>query len=61
MVHYPTTSHLQPACVGLILNEGDFPLTERMAIEVIGLPMGPHLTAFMCSNIIRTKHNARFA
>lgn len=43
MIHYPIPPYLQPAYAVLNLNEGDFPLSERMAKEVLSLPMGPHL------------------
>lgn len=42
MIHYPIPPHLQPAYADLNLNEGDFPISERMAKEVLSLPMGPH-------------------
>lgn len=43
MIHYPIPPHLQPAYAELKLNEGDFPISEQMAKEVLSLPMGPHL------------------
>lgn len=43
MIHYPIPPHLQPAYSELKLNEGDFPIAEQMAKEVLSLPMGPHL------------------
>jgi dTDP-4-amino-4,6-dideoxygalactose transaminase len=44
MIHYPIPPHLQPACAGLKLREGDFPVTEAIHREVLSLPMGPHLS-----------------
>ncbi len=45
MIHYPIPPHVQPAYAELNLNEGAFPVAERMAAEVLSLPMGPHLDA----------------
>ncbi|GFE58641.1 DegT/DnrJ/EryC1/StrS aminotransferase family protein [Geobacter sp. AOG1] len=43
MIHYPIPPHLQPAYADHNLNEGNFPISELMAKEVLSLPMGPHL------------------
>jgi len=43
MIHYPIPPHLQPAYADLDLCVGDFPISERIAKEVLSLPMGPHL------------------
>ena len=45
MIHYPIPAHLQRAYADLGLRVGDFPLAERMANQVLSLPMGPHLKA----------------
>lgn len=42
MIHYPIPPHLQPAYAELNFNEGDFPIAERMAKEVLSLPMCPY-------------------
>lgn len=42
LVHYPVPPHLQPAYAGLFA-AGAFPVAERLAAEVVSLPMGPHL------------------
>lgn len=44
MIHYPIPPHLQPAYTNLNYKESDFPISERIAHEVLSLPMGPHLT-----------------
>jgi dTDP-4-amino-4,6-dideoxygalactose transaminase len=44
MIHYPIPPHLQRAYADMGWNEGDFPLSERMAKEVLSLPIGPHLS-----------------
>lgn len=43
MIHYPIPPHLQTAYSDMDWNEGDFSISERMAKEVLSLPMGPHL------------------
>jgi dTDP-4-amino-4,6-dideoxygalactose transaminase len=44
-VHYPIPVHLQPAYRDLGYQAGDFPVSERVAGEVLSLPMFPELTA----------------
>jgi dTDP-4-amino-4,6-dideoxygalactose transaminase len=43
LIHYPIPPHLQKAYAELGLAEGAFPLAERMARQVLSLPIGPHL------------------
>lgn len=43
-IHYPLPCHLQPVFLGMGFSRGDFPIAERMAEEILSLPMGPHLT-----------------
>ena len=42
-VHYPIPVHLQPACRHLGYSQGDLPVSERAAAEVLSLPMHPFL------------------
>jgi len=42
-IHYPTPLHLQVACQDLGLEEGAFPVTEKMCKRVLSLPMHPYL------------------
>jgi dTDP-4-amino-4,6-dideoxygalactose transaminase len=58
MIHYPIPPHMQPAYTDLGWNEGDFPLSERMAKEVLSLPIGLHLTDSACSSVISTVQKA---
>lgn len=44
MIHYPIPPHLQPAYADLHYHKGAYPLSERIAKEVLSLPIGPHLT-----------------
>ncbi|MEP6911403.1 MAG: DegT/DnrJ/EryC1/StrS family aminotransferase [bacterium] len=43
IIHYPVPPHLQKAYEEMGISVGRFPLAERMAQEVLSLPMGPHL------------------
>jgi dTDP-4-amino-4,6-dideoxygalactose transaminase len=43
-VHYPVPIHLQEASAFLGYRQGDFPVTERLAGEVVSLPMYAELT-----------------
>jgi len=42
-VHYPIPLHLQKAYAHLGHNEGSFPVTERVASEIVSLPIFPQL------------------
>ena len=44
LVHYPIPPHLQQAYAELGYNRGDFPIAEKIADEVLSLPIGPHLS-----------------
>jgi dTDP-4-amino-4,6-dideoxygalactose transaminase len=43
-IHYPIPLHLQKAYASLNYCTGDFPVTERIAAEIVSLPMFPQLT-----------------
>jgi dTDP-4-amino-4,6-dideoxygalactose transaminase len=43
-IHYPIPVHLQPAYRDLGHGPGDFPVTERLADEIISLPMYPEMS-----------------
>ncbi len=42
-IHYPIPIHLQNAYKDLSYKEGDFPVTEKSAQEILSLPMFPEL------------------
>lgn len=43
LIHYPIPPHLQQAYSGLGIGAGSLPLAERLAKEVLSLPIGPHM------------------
>lgn len=43
-VHYPVPLHLQEAFASLGYKEGDFPVSEEVATQIMSLPMSPYLT-----------------
>ncbi len=44
IIHYPIPPHRQGAYAALGLAPDAFPLADRMAAEVLSLPIGPHLS-----------------
>jgi dTDP-4-amino-4,6-dideoxygalactose transaminase/acetyltransferase-like isoleucine patch superfamily enzyme len=43
-IHYPIPLHLQKAYAHLPYREGDFPVAERVAAQIVSLPMFPQIT-----------------
>ena len=52
MIHYPIPPHLQPAYAEMNYLCGSFPISEKIHDEVLSLPIGPHLTIDMASQIV---------
>jgi dTDP-4-amino-4,6-dideoxygalactose transaminase len=51
-IHYPIPLHLQKAYASLNYIEGDFPVSEKAASEIVSLPMFPQLTAEQQARVI---------
>jgi dTDP-4-amino-4,6-dideoxygalactose transaminase len=52
LVHYPILPHLSPAYADAGIPRGTFPISERLADEVLSLPMHPFLAAEDCDRVI---------
>jgi dTDP-4-amino-4,6-dideoxygalactose transaminase len=52
-IHYPIPLHLQKAYDGLSYAPGDFPVCEKVAAEIVSLPMFPQLTADQQAKVVK--------
>lgn len=53
LIHYPIPPHLQQAYAGGKWKQGDFPIAEKMAREVLSLPIGPQLGSAGVDAVVR--------
>jgi len=44
LIHYPIPPHMQAAYADMGIEPGALPLARQLAVEVISLPIGPHLS-----------------
>jgi dTDP-4-amino-4,6-dideoxygalactose transaminase len=51
-IHYPVPLHLQKAYQSFGHKQGDFPITERAALEIVSLPMFPQITPEQQSRVV---------
>jgi dTDP-4-amino-4,6-dideoxygalactose transaminase len=51
-IHYPFPVHLQPAYAQPHYREGSFPVTERLAREVLSLPIFPEMTSEQIDEVV---------
>jgi dTDP-4-amino-4,6-dideoxygalactose transaminase len=58
-IHYPVPLHLQPAHEGINV-EGDMPVTESLAAEIISLPIGEHLSDSEVREVITVINAIKF-
>ena len=52
-IHYPVPLHQQKAYAHLGYKKGDFPVTDKIAPEIVSLPMFPNLTAEQQERVVR--------
>jgi dTDP-4-amino-4,6-dideoxygalactose transaminase len=52
-IHYPIPLHLQEAYKVFGFKNGDFPVTEKVALEILSLPMYPQLQAEAQSRVVQ--------
>jgi dTDP-4-amino-4,6-dideoxygalactose transaminase len=58
LVHYPVPPFAQPAFAGLGIGPGTFPIAERLAAEVLSLPVGPHLSPDAARRVVEALRSA---
>ena len=51
-IHYPTPIHLQPCFTSLGLGKGSFPVSERLAEELVSLPLDPTHTPAEIAHVV---------
>lgn len=51
-IHYPLPCHLQPAYKYLGYKEGDFPVAETLAAQILSLPMYPGLSQIQVKQVV---------
>lgn len=52
LIHYPVPPHLSGAYAEHGWKFGDYPITEKLADTMLSIPMGPHLTEDMQTDVI---------
>ena len=52
-IHYPIPLHLQKAYENFGYKQGDFPVTEKIAAEILSLPMFPQLDAARQTRVVQ--------
>ena len=52
-IHYPIPLHLQKAYEGFGYKNGDFPVTEKVALEILSLPMFPQLQPAQQARVVQ--------
>jgi len=52
-IHYPIPLHLQKAYISLSYHQGDFPVSEGAAPEILSLPMFPNMTSEQQERVIQ--------
>lgn len=58
LIHYPVPPHRQDAYRAVQLPQGSLPVAERLAQQVLSLPMGPHLLATDAERVIAVVNQA---
>jgi dTDP-4-amino-4,6-dideoxygalactose transaminase len=59
LVHYPIPPHRQQAYAEIGLAEGSLPVAEKLARNVLSLPIGPHMTSEQAQRVIEAVRKPR--
>jgi len=59
-IHYPVPLHQQKAYAHLGYRTGDFPVTERLAPQIVSLPIFPQLTEQQVQRVVAAVNHAAF-
>ncbi len=51
-IHYPLPCHLQPGFQFLRYRQGDFPVAEKLAAEILSLPIFPGMTQLQVEQVV---------
>jgi dTDP-4-amino-4,6-dideoxygalactose transaminase len=51
-IHYPIPLHLQKAYASLNYRDGDFPVAEKVSLEIVSLPMFPQLKTVQQARVV---------
>lgn len=54
LIHYPIPLHLQQAYAELGYKKGDFPVSEKIANEILSIPMFPHISRKQIDHVCKT-------
>ncbi|CAN7739208.1 DegT/DnrJ/EryC1/StrS family aminotransferase [Pseudorhodoferax sp. LjRoot39] len=58
LIHYPIAPHRQKAYAGMGLGLGSLPVAERLAEQVLSLPIGPQMTADQVAAVLQAVRRA---
>ncbi len=53
LIHYPIPLHMQEAYAELGYKQGDFPVAEKVASQIMSLPMFPHMTKEQVQTVVQ--------
>ena len=53
LIHYPIPVHLQEAYADAGCKKGDFPVAEKVASEILSLPIFPHMTEAQVQEVVK--------
>jgi UDP-2-acetamido-2-deoxy-ribo-hexuluronate aminotransferase len=58
IIYYPVPLHLQEAYKDLGYKKGDFPVSEKISLEIMSLPLYPYLNETQIRYVVSALKNA---